>query len=150
MCESVISSTRRWAATALGDMVTASSCSRDDLRPSRTGSLVSSSMNDRYPDNHDAVWARYQRVGLEGLSPEERVVHCVWWLEAEVNNGGFDQFFFNSAGGAVPETLEALEWIGANKTKDLLVDAVRTAFGDTPVPTDLEALVNAWLASRAP
>ena len=36
-------------------------------------------------------------------------------LEAEVNNGGFDQYFYNSAGDNTAETIQALETIGATK-----------------------------------
>ena len=36
-------------------------------------------------------------------------------LEAEINNGGFDQYFFNSAGDKAAEAINALEAIGANK-----------------------------------
>jgi hypothetical protein len=48
-------------------------------------------------------------------------------FEAELNNGGFDQFFFN-AGEFVPETLRALSDIGATRTKSLLEQAVAVAF----------------------
>jgi penicillin V acylase-like amidase (Ntn superfamily) len=34
-------------------------------------------------------------------------------LEAEVNNGGFHQFFYNSAGDNTEDTIQALEIIGA-------------------------------------
>jgi uncharacterized protein DUF4375 len=44
------------------------------------------------------------------------VERLVGELEAEVNNGGFDQFFFNSAGDNASKTIEALEVIGAQKT----------------------------------
>jgi hypothetical protein len=36
-------------------------------------------------------------------------------LEAEINNGGFDQYFFNSTGDRTAETIRALELIGAKK-----------------------------------
>lgn len=41
-------------------------------------------------------------------------------LEAEVNNGGFDQFFFNSAGDNTEETIQALKVIGANHTAGIV------------------------------
>jgi hypothetical protein len=34
-------------------------------------------------------------------------------LEAEVNNGGFHQYFYNSAGDNTAEAIRALEEIGA-------------------------------------
>ena len=49
-------------------------------------------------------------------------------LEAEINNGGFDQFFFNSAGDNTQETIEALTAIGAAHTAAI----VRSAAGRFP------------------
>jgi hypothetical protein len=54
--------------------------------------------------------------GRPGLSAAERVFMQVWWVEAEVNNGGFHQFYFNSAGNDAADTPAALEAIGAAKT----------------------------------
>jgi hypothetical protein len=44
-------------------------------------------------------------------------------LEAEINNGGFDQFFFNSAGDKTLETIEALTAIGAAHTAAIVRSA---------------------------
>lgn len=41
----------------------------------------------------EAVWAREAAYGFRALSTAERVFLCVWNLEAEVNNGGFEQFY---------------------------------------------------------
>src|SRR5256885_16300545 len=41
-------------------------------------------------------------------------------LEAEVNNGGFDQFFYNSSGDNNAETIQALEAIGATTMTDIV------------------------------
>jgi hypothetical protein len=41
-------------------------------------------------------------------------------LEAEVNNGGFDQFFFNAAGDNAAATIEALESVGARATAEIV------------------------------
>lgn len=53
------------------------------------------------------------------LTPSN-VVLLVRSFEGEVNNGGIDQFFFNSAGNYFQETIDALEIIGAKKTADVL------------------------------
>ena len=49
-----------------------------------------------------------------------QVVELIGALEAEVNNGGFDQFFFNSAGNRTAETIAALKAIGAKRTADIV------------------------------
>lgn len=62
---------------------------------------------------YDAAIAREDTHGFESLTEEEKVVRCVLLLKAEVENGGFDQFFFNSASDRWQETLHALDVIGA-------------------------------------
>ena len=49
-------------------------------------------------------------------------------LEGEVNNGGFHQFFYNSAGDETAEIIQALEAIGALK----IAVIVRRAAGKFP------------------
>ncbi|QSX38194.1 DMP19 family protein [Shewanella sedimentimangrovi] len=53
-------------------------------------------------------------------------------LEAEINNGGFDQFFFNSAGDHTEETIQALLTIGANHTANILKKAACKFPGGMP------------------
>ncbi len=38
----------------------------------------------------------YEKV--KALSNGMQYVYTTWWLEAEVNNGGFNQYFYNSSG----------------------------------------------------
>lgn len=74
---------------------------------------------------------------IDNLSPGQLTFHLNQNLEREVNNGGFDQFFFNSSGDRAHETVDALETIGAKKTADLLREAI-DAFPDSRVPKDRE------------
>jgi hypothetical protein len=46
----------------------------------------------------------------------QKVSDLIGALEGEVNNGGFDQFFYNNAG----DNTRALEAIGAFKMADIL------------------------------
>ena len=55
-------------------------------------------------------------------------------LVAEVMNGGFDQYFFNSAGDDAPAAIQALNAIGAAKTAALLAKACATFLGGRPSP----------------
>lgn len=111
------------------------------------------------------------------LSRQERIVLAVWQLEAEVNNGGFDQYFHNSAGERAPFAIEALLEIGApncaavvGRATQLVLgeardwSAARNAFVDAspdigdalePVdqefylyPDDLEALLRAYVRGQ--
>jgi hypothetical protein len=71
----------------------------------------------------DWVFNRCEKIGFNKLNRPEQVFFCVWWLEAEVNNGGFDQYYFNSAGDHAIEAVTSLEAIGANHTADLVKQA---------------------------
>jgi len=51
--------------------------------------------------------------GLASLSPPEQVFVTIWELEAEVNNGGFTQYYTNSAGDHAERAAQSLETIGA-------------------------------------
>jgi hypothetical protein len=76
----------------------------------------------------ESVWDRESKLGYETLSQPERVFLCVWDLEDEVNNGGFDQYYFNSAGDHALDTVRALETIGAKRTAEL-VKTMNNLFG---------------------
>jgi hypothetical protein len=64
-----------------------------------------------------------------------RVYMLVRELEDEVNNGGFHQFFYNSAGDETAETVDALEIIGADAMADILRRAMER-FRDGVVPKE--------------
>jgi hypothetical protein len=71
------------------------------------------------------------------LSKPEQVFFCIWELESQVNNGGLNQYFFNS-GEYTSETITALEEIGAFYTADLLRKAV-ALFPGGKVPKEWRA-----------
>ncbi|MEL4428856.1 DMP19 family protein [Shewanella mangrovisoli] len=53
-------------------------------------------------------------------------------LEAEINNGGLDQYFFNSAGDYTEETIQALVKIGAKHTAEIVKKAASKFPGGMP------------------
>ncbi len=57
------------------------------------------------------------------LTDPEQVFICIWQLEAEVNNGGFSQYYSNSAGDLALEAPGALEAIGALHTANIVRSA---------------------------
>jgi hypothetical protein len=71
----------------------------------------------------DLVFARYAKLGYENLTRPEKVFVCVWGLEGEVNNGGFDQYYFNSSGDHALDAEESFKAIGAKHTADLVKQA---------------------------
>lgn len=111
-------------------------------------------MNKSKPDVFkisDTLFERCERLGYENLRPKEKVFFCIWALEAEVNNGGFDQYYFNSAGDHAKDAANALQLIGANHAASLVTRA-NDLFGKTGPDSDqtkrqdqLEALPEAQM-----
>jgi hypothetical protein len=67
--------------------------------------------------------ARFWRVDFTELTVPERVFAAIWELEAQVSNGGFHQFYFNSTGDIAYFSPTALETIGANDTAEIVAKA---------------------------
>ena len=67
----------------------------------------------------DFVYCKVEKSGkperevFNGLSPGLRAVFSTWTLEAEVNNGGFNQFFWNSSGEYAADAVAGFDLIGA-------------------------------------
>jgi hypothetical protein len=55
-----------------------------------------------------------------------QAIYMIWLLESEVNNGGYNQFYFNSSGQFYKHLPEALMLVGANKFADLTKRANET------------------------
>lgn len=54
-----------------------------------------------------------------------QVVYATWWVEAEVNNGGFNQYFWNPSGEFQNEALAGYKLIGALEHEKLVAEAVK-------------------------
>ena len=78
--------------------------------------------------------ARFWKADFQKLTKPEQVFVCVWELEAEVNNGGFEQYYHNSSGDNADKNVAALQLIGANLTADLVKQA-NEVFGKSGMPT---------------
>lgn len=61
---------------------------------------------------------------LANANAYQRTFLTVWYLDAEVNNGGLCQFFVNSSRAYAPYVSGALEMIGAFQTKKLFDEFV--------------------------
>ena len=75
---------------------------------------------------------------LAGHTVGERAAYAVLTLEAEVENGGHSQFFFNT-GDFTNEALAGLRLFGAREYEQLLARAV-AQFPGCDVPDDLDAV----------
>jgi hypothetical protein len=54
-----------------------------------------------------------------------RALYITWWVEAEVNNGGFNQYYWNSAGQFADEAPDAFAYFGAEQCAELMREANR-------------------------
>jgi hypothetical protein len=72
---------------------------------------------------------------MEKLTEPQKLFYYNQNLEREINNGGFNQYFFNSSGDFAHETIKSLRTIEANRTADILQQAI-DQFPDKKVPKD--------------
>lgn len=72
---------------------------------------------------------------IEKLNSSQQMFLFVENLEREINNGGFNQFYFNSSGDFSQETINALLVIGAKKTAKI-VNKANSEFQNGNVPKD--------------
>lgn len=83
---------------------------------------------DRLQHAFEEAFGRLDDVSFEDLDIRDQVLVAIWGLEAEVNNGGFHQYYFNSAGNQAFFAATALDLIGASQAAGIVRQA-NTAFG---------------------
>jgi hypothetical protein len=94
-------------------------------------------LQQQFYERYMAVGQRvYNAKGRVRTTPEDRLILLVGELEADVNNGGFDQYLLNKGRRRARAALEALQGIGARKTARMLEKALRPGV----TPEELSAL----------
>ena len=93
----------------------------------------------------ERVLGRLSKIGFDALSEPEKILVSLWAIEAEVNNGGFHQFFFNSYGECAHFVPIALRILGAPQMAQL-AERANAIFGDAGPPRDWFARQDALLA----
>ncbi len=71
-------------------------------------------------------------VDLARFTPAQRKVFAVIWFDSEVNNGGIDQFLFNSTGIVWEDALAGFKLIGADKCAEILERVIEKCGGSIP------------------
>ncbi len=89
--------------------------------------VVFENLSERQPIDYEK---EYETV--MGWNKSRQVIYMIWMLEAEVNNGGYNQFYYNSAGQFYRHLPNALKLIGANKFADLTQRANNTFDKENP------------------
>lgn len=74
---------------------------------------------------------------LAPFTDAQRYILAVKWYEAEVCNGGHDQFLYNSTGIVWQDALRGFEMIGAEQCAEILRNVIRKCGG--AIPFDREA-----------
>jgi hypothetical protein len=83
-------------------------------------------------DPYSIVWAfewallkKWERVGYDKLTEEERIFLAVKALECEVQNGGYGQFFVNCSDTYAPMIMNALRRIGCPRIAEITQKAMK-------------------------
>ena len=69
------------------------------------------------------------------MSARDQILVTIWGLEADVNNGGFDQYYFNGSGDQAWFAPTALRSIGAHRMADI-AERANALFGEAGPPPD--------------
>lgn len=77
----------------------------------------------------DNLWAKMRKdmsddfEVISSLSRERQAIYSTYIVEGEVNNGGFNQFYFNSSGQYADMAVDGFELLEARKFCDLMKKA---------------------------
>jgi hypothetical protein len=80
----------------------------------------------------DRACSAWNGTDFDVLDERDRVLIAIWGLEAEVNNGGFDQYYFNLAGDQAWFAPDALRRIGASQVAAIVNEANAQFGSDGP------------------
>ena len=65
-------------------------------------------------------------AAIHALPPGLRAIHTTFLVDAEVNNGGFNQFFYNPSGELAGVALAGYELLGAEEYAEIMRSAIAT------------------------
>ena len=71
------------------------------------------------------AWGREAPI-IRSLAPGIRAIYTTWLVDAEVNAGGFHQYFFNSSGQYAGDALAGYELFGAEDYAAIMRSAIAT------------------------
>lgn len=89
--------------------------------------VVFDNLSEKQPAHYEK---EYETVTTWNKS--RQAIYMIWVLEAEVNNGGYNQFYFNSSGQFYKHLPDALKLVGATKFADLTKRANYTFEKENP------------------
>lgn len=92
---------------------------------------VTEGVNDAYGFVSDL----YRRKGARGLNETQFYYLTLWWLDADVRNGGFSQYYFNTRGELATHAVKAARSVGASEIAAIIAKA-NSLFGKNGPPAD--------------
>ncbi|WP_405568970.1 DMP19 family protein [Winogradskyella sp. Asnod2-B02-A] len=98
----------------------------EKLSPEILTNIPDDKLEQAIMDNIDTNFENGEHYTLDKMSKltkGQQAVFSTWWLEAEVNNGGFNQFYFNSSGQFAEMAEIGFKTIGAEKFSELTLRA---------------------------
>jgi hypothetical protein len=66
---------------------------------------------------------KYQKKGVKALTEPQLYFLTLSWLDAEVQNGGFSQYYFNSSGELAAHAVKAAKAVGATELAGIIREA---------------------------
>src|SRR5689334_19584479 len=64
-------------------------------------------------------------ASLKSFSHSQRIIFALQWYQAEVDNGGHDQFYFNSTGIVWPDALAGFDAIGVPEGATIIRESAK-------------------------
>jgi hypothetical protein len=96
--------------------------------------------DERYTNLTYKTWlslmAKEKAESEHNLSEEEKIFRCVYLLDLEIHNGGYDQYFTNSSSDYANQLVSALRHIGAYRAAELSASAIQIIFPGNIVPVN--------------
>ena len=89
------------------------------------------SEEDKFYAIADAIAEKEAESTFNSLKVEEKNIHMIDILLEEINNGGLDEYFFNTGGKYSQDTINVLKGISQFELAEILHQASIIYYGDT-------------------
>lgn len=94
----------------------------DSLTNDELLQVVFDNLSEKLPKDYKK---EYQHI-TENFNSSQQAIYLIWWLEGEINNGGFNQYYTNSNGQYADIIPSLLEKMQAKEFADLMKRANKT------------------------
>ena len=74
------------------------------------------------------------------LNPDLRAIYPIWLVDAEVRNGGFNQYFYNSSGHYAEDAVIGFRHFSMPDHAELVVEAVKVIMNELPLQKALRVI----------